>query len=154
MPTHNQLLAEGDFLLERSPEKGSWTYIILPALPKGVSGQWLKVSGSMDTIALEHCNLMPMRDGRWFFPVKAAIRKQLQKEAGATVHLSLYADEPLLEAPAALPELLQLFPGTWETFQKLSDAEKNQWTEKIYNQPNDLKQEKALNELIDFLLPR
>ncbi len=116
-------LAEGTYVLEKYPGKGGWTYIALPEVQpaKNTPFGWVKVSGHIDAYALQQISLMPMGDGKLFLPVKAAIRKKIQKEAGDFVHLLLYNDNTPLEIPDEILECFAMEPATHlTTFKNLA----------------------------------
>lgn len=72
-----------DYLIEKFPGKGGWTYAGIPELSQNSKNPfgWVKVFGFIDTIELSHYKLMPMGEGRLFMPVKAAYRKKLKKRS-------------------------------------------------------------------------
>lgn len=94
------------YLLERFDGKGGWTYILIPEITKKhrSANGLVRVKGRIDDAEIRQVNLLPLSDGGMMLPVKAAIRKQIGKEAGAYVHLTLYPDR----SPVEIPEELQL----------------------------------------------
>ena len=75
--------------LEKSPNKGGWTYIVWPASVKffGTAGL-VKITGKIDGHPF-HSSFMAMGDGRHMLPVKAEIRKAIGKDVGDTVKVVL-----------------------------------------------------------------
>ena len=71
--------------LEKSPNKGGWTYIVWPKAAKffGTQGA-VKVKGTIDGHKFES-SFMAMGNGVQMLPVKADIRKAIGKEAGKRV---------------------------------------------------------------------
>jgi hypothetical protein len=127
-------LVNNHYLLEKFPGKGGWTYARVPEIPQDKEKPfgWVKVRGTVDGYELKKYNLMPMGDGRLFLPVKAEIRKKIQKEAGDTVHVVLYLDEEPLEVPAEMWECLRDEPKALKFFESLSESEQKCYIDWVY----------------------
>ncbi|AWW30840.1 hypothetical protein DN752_12280 [Echinicola strongylocentroti] len=129
-PLVNQL-----YLLEKFPGKGGWTYAKIPEIPPGKDTHfgWVTVRGRIDDVVLEHYKLMPMGNGCMFLPVKAALRKQLKKEAGDTVQVVLYPDETPIVIPKEILECFRNEPSHLiDNFKSLSDGEQKAYFDWIY----------------------
>lgn len=122
-------------LLEKFPGKGGWTFVRIPEhIPqsKGRPFGWVMVSGTIDTVEIQHYNLQPMGDGNLFLPVKAAIRKQIGKQAGDTVHIRLYAATQPLQIPEDIKICLVENPPAYTHFLTYTESAQKafiQWIE-------------------------
>lgn len=75
--------------LEKSPNKGGWTYVVWPDSVKffGTGGA-VKVSGKIEGHPFRS-SFMAMGDGKHMLPVKAEIREAIGKDVGEAVTVVL-----------------------------------------------------------------
>ena len=132
-------LVNKDYLLEKYPGKGGWTYAVIPEVlqDKNAPFGWVKVKGSIDGFEIRKYHLMPMGDGKLFLPVKAEIRKTIKKQAGDYVHVILYPDNEPIEVPKELLVCLREEPKGLLFSNSLNDSEQHNYVKWIYSSKTD-----------------
>ena len=147
-------LVNKEYLLEKYPGKGGWTYAVIPEVlqAKNTPFGWVKVRGSIDNHEFKNYRLMPMGNGNLFLPVKAEIRKKIGKKEGDYVQVILYADNLPTEIPEELLLCLLEDPIAHKKFLSFSDGEQKAYIDWIYSAKTDVTKveriAKTLNRLI------
>ncbi len=105
-------------------EKTGWTYLDVPAVIaheiKPNNKLSFRVKGFLDGLAISGLALVPMGEGNFILPVKAALRKAIRKEKGAMVKMQLEVDLDFkIEMPDDLAECFADEPEALRNFNRL-----------------------------------
>ncbi len=131
---HQKPLVDKEYLLEKFPGKGGWTYAAIPEVlqDKHAWFGWVKVKGFIDHHELKNYRLMPMGNGSLFLPVKAEIRKKIGKSAGDKIHVILFPDNDPLEIPEEFLLCLKDEPAVYKIFLQYTESEQKAYIDWIY----------------------
>lgn len=130
------------YLLQKMPEKGGWTFLIVSEIPKRLQKRiaHAKLTCILDGIQFEKISLMPMKTGQLFMPVKAEIRKAINKEAGEWVELAVFSELPLEDEESIATQFalcLENEPVAQNNFNQLAEHEKQQLYKSFEEAGND-----------------
>jgi uncharacterized protein YdeI (YjbR/CyaY-like superfamily) len=116
---------------------------------------WVKVLGTIDGYEIRKYHLMPMGNGNLFLPVKAEIRKIINKKEGDTVHIILFKDNEPLEVPEEMMLCLEDEPQALTFFNKLTESEQKFYIQYIYSAKKEetkiVRLAKTINKLVKGL---
>lgn len=144
-----------EYQLKKFPGKGGWTYAEILEVPQDKKSPfgWVKVRGSIDDYKLKFYKLMPMGNGKLFLPVKAAIRKQINKQAGDFVSIILYKDDVPLSIP---DEIIVCFknesPKAYENFMEFTEGEQKAYLDWIYAAKKEETKADRIVKMIDRVI--
>lgn len=147
-------LVEKECVLEKFQGKGGWTFIRIPEIPqsKNTPFGWVRVKGTIDSYEIENYNLQPMGNGNLFLPVKAEIRKKINKKEGDNVYIVLFADNLPTEIPEELKLCLMDEPNVYETFLNYTNSEQKTVIEWIYSAKTDATKVERIAKTIDKII--
>jgi hypothetical protein len=147
-------LVNQKYLLEKFPGKGGWTYAVIPEIlpDKRAPFGWVRVKGRIDGYEIQNYKLLPMGNGRLFLPVKADIRKKIEKKEGDWVNVVLYADLTPTQIPQEFLDCLIEDQTAYQTFLSYTDGQQKEFIDWIYAAKTDETKvdriAKTLNKLI------
>ena len=111
-------------------EKTGWSYVFIPeAIAQQIKPddrRGFRVRGLIDSVEISGKSIMPMGGGDFILPLENKIRKQLRKEAGSPVVLSLEYDVDFkIEMPEDLEICLAQEEGLLEHFLSYTKSHQN-----------------------------
>lgn len=150
----DELLVSKKYQLAKFPGKGGWTYVIISEIRQDVKRKFgmVKVKGRIDDYELFGYNLMPMGTGELFLPVRAEIRKKINKQEGDWVTIELYSDDSALAIPEELIDCLKDEPKAYENFIKLAESAQKEYRDWVYSAKKDETKVARIAKMIDMLL--
>ena len=146
-----KIIVTKQVLLEKFPGKGGWTFARIPEIPQDAKAPfgWVKVKGRIDNYSFQQVKLMPMGDGQLFFPVKAAIRKAIRKQAGDSVYIELELDSDPIITPEEMIACLQDEPKAWEHYQNFTEGQQKAYIDWIKAAKTDETKVKRLAQMVE-----
>lgn len=147
-------LVDKEYLLEKIQGKGGWTFARIPEIAqnKYTPFGWVRVRGTIDYFEIQNYNLQPMGNGILFLPVKAEIRKKLNKKEGDYVHLILFEDNFPTDIPDELTLCLMDEPIAYQKFMNYTNGEQKSIIEWIYSAKTDLTKVERIAKTINNII--
>lgn len=117
----------------RLEKLSTWTIAVVPIDIKKVfnTKKHLRVKGTIDGIAFGGTSLMPMGDGTHCLTVRAKLRRDIKKEAGAKVEIVFEKDEAELEIPIELMEAFEASAEAKKMFDSFSFSNRKYFIQHI-----------------------
>jgi hypothetical protein len=146
-------LVNKQYLLEKFPGHGGWTYAQIPEImpDKNAPFSWVKVKGSIDGVEIGKYHLMPSGKGTLMLSVKAEMRKKIKKEAGDYVHVILSLDNEPLEVPEEFMSCLQDDAEALKFFNSMKENEQYNYIKWIYSAKTEQTKVDRMAKTIDKL---
>lgn len=133
------LLVDKEYLLEKFPGKGGWTFARIPEIQPNERTPfgWVRISGTIDNFEIRSYNLQSMGNGKLFLPIKTEIRKKIKKKEGDYVRIILFEDNLPTEITDELKQCFMDEPKALETFLSYTNTEQKTIIEWIYSARTD-----------------
>lgn len=146
-------LVDKQYLLEKFPCKGGWTYAEIPEVKIGNRAFGMfKVKGRIDDFEIINSQLMPLGNGNLMLPVKTQIRKAINKQIGDWVHIVLYSDEEPLVTPEDFLVCLQDEPEALLFYQSLNENEQQEYINWIFSAKAEQTKVERIAKALDRLV--
>jgi len=147
-------LVEKEYLLQKFPGKGGWTFAEIPEVLQNKNHPfgWVKVKGKIDDFEFSNFNLAPMKKGKLFMPIKAEIRKRIGKQAGDYVKIVLYEDKTVFEIPQEIVDCLKCDEQAYKKFMKLKERHQKEFINWIYAAKKEETKARRINATMDKVL--
>lgn len=137
-------------------DKTGWTYIFIPAdiaqqLKPG-NKKAFRVKGKLNQVSFKGISLVPMGEGNFILPVKAALIKQIALPVGAAIDMNIEADDedPHIPPPAFI-ECLNEEPEAAAFFNSLPKSHQRHFIRWILEAKTSITQEKRMAASINAL---
>ncbi len=146
-------LVDKDYLLQKYPGKGGWTFAAIPEVTQDKHAWfgWVKVRGTIDGYEISNYHLMPMGNNTLMLPVKSEIRKKIKKNEGDWVHVILYSQELPTVVPDDFLTCLKDEPLALQNFEKLPKSVQKELLDWIYSVKNDTMKVERIAKVLDKL---
>ncbi|WP_293299779.1 YdeI/OmpD-associated family protein [Pedobacter sp. UBA4863] len=137
-------------------EKTGWSYVFVPENVaqqiKPEERRGFRVRGYIDQLAISGKSLIPMGGGDFILALDAKIRKQLRKEVGRPVTLSLTYDADFkIEMPEDLEVCLAQEEGLLEHFLSYTKAHQNYFINWLNTAKTEPTRTKRLIMIVDAM---
>lgn len=137
-------------------EKTGWSYVFLPAAMANEIKPGCRVSfrvkGKIDSVEISGLATIPMGEGDYIIALRAELRKQLKKEAGASVELWIEEDKTFkIEMPEDLEICLTDGEGLLEHFLKQPRSHQNYFIKWINEAKTEVTRTKRLTMTVNAM---
>lgn len=136
-------------------EKTGWTYIEIPAAVaeklKPNNKKTFRVKGKLDNFSFKSFALLPMGDSTFIMALNAAVRKQIRKHKGASLQVTLEADNNPVPLNTELMECLADEPGSLSFFNSLTPGHRKYFSNWIDSAKTDVTKTKRIAQTLDAL---
>ena len=133
-------------------EKTGWTYIEVPAAAaeklKPGNKKSFRIKGTLDNCIFEGLALLPMGDGNFILALNATIRKQIKKQKGATLKVTIEADNSPVKLNSDLMECLAEEPESLEFFNRLTPGHRKYFSNWIDSAKTDATKTKRIAQTL------
>lgn len=141
---------------ESNGEKTGWSYVFIPEeiaqQIKPNDRRGMRVRGQIDNVAISGKSLIPMGGGDFILALDAKLRKQLRKETGSPVTLSLANDVDFkIEMPEDLEVCLAQEDGLLEHFLSYTKAHQNYFINWLNTAKTEATRTKRLVMIVDAM---
>lgn len=120
---------------DKQGEKTGWTYIEISAeiatQLKPNNKKSFRVKGKLDAVEINAFALIPMGEGNFIMALKSELRKQLKKQQGATIKVSIEEDKKGYELNETFIACLQDEPAAFAFFKTLAQGHQNYFSKWI-----------------------
>ncbi len=141
---------------ESNGEKTGWSYVFVPEeiaqQIKPNDRRGMRVRGEIDQVPIQGKSLIPMGGGDFILALDAKLRKQLRKEEGNVVNLSLEHDIDFkIEMPEDLEVCLAQEDGLLEHFLSYTKAHQNYFINWLNTAKTETTRTKRLVMIVDAM---
>jgi hypothetical protein len=140
---------------KKKGEKSGWTYIAIPAsmaeaINAGVKKSF-RVKGSIDLVKIKQVALLPIGGGEFILPINQKIKKELKKDIGDKVTLTLLLDNETFKLSEDLMSCLQAEPNAYQQFKKLPPSHQRYFSKWVEEAKTSLTKEKRILLTLDAM---
>ena len=139
-------------------EKTGWTYIEISASQANTLNPGVKVSyrvkGKFDNYEFSKIALVPMGEGKFIIPLKAAVRKAIGKKEGDKLNVSISLDKSKMEMSADLMACLKDEPEAMKFFSSLPASHQRYFSNWIESAKTDQTKTKRIVMAITAFLKK
>ncbi|MDB5198259.1 MAG: hypothetical protein JWO92_222 [Chitinophagaceae bacterium] len=139
-------------------EKTGWTYIEIPAAIaeklKPNNKKSFRIKGKLDNYSFEGLALIPMGEGNFILALNASLRKKIGKRKGASLKVTMEADNAPVKLNAELMECLADEPESLSFFNELTPGHRKYFSNWIDSAKTDATKTKRIAQTLNALSNR